>query len=101
MVLGKAGLLEGVLAQAVSADGKVLHVLGNGLAQILVDIEFGKVLAEHEAVSSQAGEQSDFGIDDVTRLDVVSCPDGVEADIRQVGYPLGEHLADNLEDSSG
>ena len=52
------GLLEGVLAQALAADGEVLHVVRNGLAQILVRIEFCKVLAEHEAVTAQPGQQA-------------------------------------------
>ena len=91
-------LLESVLAQALAADGEVFHIFGNGLAQILVHIELGQVLAEHEAVSTQTGQQTDLGIDNVARLDVVAGPDGMEADGCQVGYPLGEHLADDLEE---
>ena len=49
-------------------------------------------------MATQTGQQTDLGIDDVARLDVVAGPDGVEADGCQVGNPLGKHLADNLEE---
>ena len=39
-------LLESVLAEALATDGEVLHVFGNGLAQILVHIELGQYLAK-------------------------------------------------------
>lgn len=91
-------LLEGVLAQPLASDGKILHVGGNRLAQVLVHIELGKVLAKHEAMTTQARQQADFGINDVTRLNVVASPHCMEADGRQIGNPVGKHLAHHLEE---
>ena len=89
-------LLECVLAQSLAMQCELLHVFRDRFAQILVDIEFGQILSEHESMSTQTCEQTDLWIDDVSWLDVVSRPDGMESDLRQIRYPLCEHLAHHL-----
>ena len=65
--LSTDNLLKCVLAQALAAEGEVFHVAGHLLAEVLVHINLGEVLAEHEAVATQAREQTDLRVDDVTR----------------------------------
>lgn len=47
-----AFLLERVLAQSVAREGQILHVARHLLAEVLVNIQLGEVLAEHEAVAT-------------------------------------------------
>ena len=76
----------------------MLHVGGYLAAEVLVDIELREVLAEHEAVAAEAGEETHLGVDHVARLGVASRPDGQETHLAQVGNPFGEDLGDNLEE---
>lgn len=48
----QVGLLKRVLAQSLATQGQVLHVARNLLAEVLVYINLGEVLAEHEAVAA-------------------------------------------------
>ena len=82
----------------MSREGQILHVARHFLAEVLVHIDLGEVLAEHEAVTTQAGEQTDLWVDDVTRLGVTTRPAGEEADLTEVRNPLGEDLGDNLQE---
>ena len=91
-------LLKGILAQAFSTQGEVLHVAGNLLAEVLVDVQLGEVLTQHEAVSTQTGEDTHLRVDNVARLGVSSGPAGEEADFAQVGNPLGKDLRDNIQE---
>ena len=74
-----ASLLKRVLAQPLATQGQVLHVARHLLAEVLVHIQLGEVLAEHEAVAAQAGEDADLRVDDVTRLGVTTSPASQEA----------------------
>lgn len=94
----KFALLEGVLAEAFAGEGEVGHVGGDGAAEVFVDVEFGEVLSEHEAVSAEASEEAHRGVDDVARLGVAASPYGVEADVAQAGDPLGEDFGDDFEE---
>ena len=100
MGAGEGGeiLLEGVLAEAFAGEGEVGHVGGDGAAEVFVDVEFGEVLSEHEAVSAEACEEAHLGVDDVARLGVAAGPYGVEADVAQAGDPLGEDFGDDFEE---
>ena len=94
-------LLECVLAQSLAMQCELLHVFRDRFAQILVDIEFGQILSEHESMSTQTCEQTDLWIDDVSWLDVVSRPHGMEAHRGEVvaDEQRGDkHLAVAVED---
>ena len=91
-------LLEGVLGKAFSANLQILHIGGHFATQILVDIELGKILSKHEAVATETGAETHFGVDDVARLGVASCPDGKESDFTKVGYPFGKDFGDYLKE---
>ena len=82
----------------MAAEGEVLHVARHLFAEVLVHIDLGKVLAEHEAVTTQTGEDTDLGVDDVTRLGVTTSPASEEADFAQVGNPFGEDLGNDLQE---
>ena len=49
-------------------------------------------------MSTQAGEQTHLGVHNIARLRVAAGPAGQEADILEAGQPLGEDLADNLQE---
>ena len=82
----------------MAAEGEVLHVAWHLFTEVLVHIKFGEVLAEHEAVATQAREQTDLRVDDVARLGVATSPASEETDFAQVRNPLGEDLGDNLQE---
>ena len=94
----QVGLLERVLTQSLATQSQILHVARHLLAEVLVHIQLGEVLAEHEAVAAQAGEDTDLRVDDVTRLGVTTSPASQEAHFAQVGNPLGEDLGDDLQE---
>lgn len=94
----KSLLFEGVLAQSVAAEQQAVHIGGNFLAHVLVHVDLGKVLAQHEAVTLQADEQAVARVDDVARLGVVARPEGLEADGTQLRNPLAEHLGADFEE---
>lgn len=90
-------LLEGVFGEAFAANLEVVHVGRNIAAQVLVDIQFGKILAKHKAVAAEAGAETHLGIDDVARLGIAAGPNGKEAHFAKVGDPFGKDFGHNLK----
>ena len=91
-------LLEGILTQAFAAQCEILHVARHVFAEVFIDIEFGEVLAEHEAMATQASKHAHLGIDDVARLHVIAGPHSVEAHGGEVRNPVGEDLGADLQE---
>lgn len=91
-------LFEGVFGEAFAVDAEVVHVGGYVAAEVFIDVEFGEVLAEHEAVAAEACAESYFGVDDVAWLGVAACPYGEESDFAEVGDPFGEDFGDDFEE---
>ncbi len=68
----------------MAREGQILHVARHLLAEVLVHIQLGEVLAEHEAVAAQAGEDTDLRGDYVRRLGVTTSPASEVADFSEV-----------------
>ena len=91
-------LLERILRQSLAANLEVFHIGRHLTTEVLVNVEFGKILSQHEAMTAQTGAEAHLWVDDIAWLGVATCPNGQESHIAQVGNPLGKHLADNLQE---
>jgi len=57
-------------------------------------------LAEHEALSTEAEEKAQFGVNDHTGFYVVAGPDCLEANGGEFGDPVGEDFCGDFRNSS-